>query len=85
MPYSDEDLIEQAMNMPLTYCDGFGAYRKVNGVLRTIGFVLQGGANLNLACSLVGADDAQAATAKALRLKEPAKGITIWNGTNLAH
>lgn len=80
----DEELLEQAMNLPLTYCDGFGAYRKVNGVLRCIGFILQGGANLNLAVSLIGADYAQADTERTLK-EQPTKAISIWPGCELPH
>lgn len=80
----DEELLEQAQGLPLVYCDGFGAYRKVNGVLRCIGYILQGGAVLNLACSIVGADAAQADTKRTLR-EEPVKGINIWNERALAH
>ena len=85
MPMKDEELIEQAQGLPLVYCDGFGAYRKVNGVLRCIGFIIQGGAVLNLAVSLVGADAAQLETQRTLQ-ERPTKGIAIWDGGDcLAH
>lgn len=83
---TDEELIEQAQCLPLVYVDGFGAYRKVNGVLRCIGYILQGGATLNLAVSLIGADAAQLETQRALRDQEKAvKSITIWDERARAH
>lgn len=81
---TDEDLIEQAGALLPVYCDGFGGYRKINGVLRCVGYVLQGGANLNLIVSLAGADQAQIDTQRTLR-QEPVKGVDIWNGYRLAH
>ncbi len=81
---TDEELIEQAQSLPLIYVDGFGAYRKMNGVLRCVGFVLQGGATLNLAVSLLGADDAQLRTARTLHDEQP-KAITVWNERLLSH
>ena len=81
----DEELIEQAQSLPLVYCDGFGAYRKINGVLRCVGFIIQGGAALNLAVSLVGADQAQAETARVLKATDPVKCLEIWSGHERAH
>lgn len=81
---TDEELIEQAVGLPLIYCDGFGAYRKVNGILRCVGFIIQGGPVLNLAVSLVGADAAQVDTKRTLR-EEPTKCLSIWSGHALAH
>lgn len=63
----DDDLIEQAMNLPLIYCDNFGAFREINGLLRCVGYVIQGGATLNLACSLSGAEHTQQETHRILR------------------
>lgn len=82
---TDEELIEQAQGLPLIYCDGFGAYRKVNGILRCVGFILQGGAVLNLGCSLVGADAAQIETQRTLHEQEPTKSIAIWDDRARAH
>lgn len=81
---TDQELIEQAQSLPLIYCDGFGAYRKVNGILRCVGFIIQGGAVLNLGVSLIGADAAQAETQRTLR-EHPAKCIAIWDERALAH
>jgi hypothetical protein len=40
------------------YVDGFGAFRKTNGVFRAVGWVADSGAVLNLIVSLTGADQA---------------------------
>jgi hypothetical protein len=81
---TDAELIEQAIGLPPVYVDGFGAYRKLNGVLRCIGYVLESGAQLNLIVSLAGADQAQLDTQRVLR-EEPTKGAAIWNGYRLPH
>jgi hypothetical protein len=81
---NDQELIDQSINLLPIYCDGFGGFRKINGVLRCVGFVLQGGATLNLIVSLAGADQAQIDIRRVLR-ENPAKGVTIWNGASLAH
>lgn len=80
----DEELLLQAANVPTMYFDGFGAYRKINGVLRCMGFILGSGAQLNLVVSLHGAELAQRATRDILDEK-PVKGLKIWGGTALAH
>lgn len=54
------------------------------GILRCVGFILQGGPVLNLAVSLVGADAAQVDTKRTLR-EEPTKCLSIWSGHALAH
>lgn len=82
---TDEELIEQAQSLPLVYCDGFGAFRKVNGILRCVGFVLQGGAVVNLGVSLIGADAAQMETQRTLHGQEPAKCIAVWDDRARAH
>lgn len=81
---TDEELIEQAASLAPVYVDGFGAYRKINGVLRCIGFVLETGAQLNLIVSLAGADVAYRETQRVLE-SAPAKSIAMWNGASLAH
>lgn len=81
---TDEELIEQAQGLPLIYCDGFGAYRKVNGILRCVGFIIQGGAVLNLGVSIIGADAAQIETQRTLH-EEPTKSIVIWDERARAH
>ncbi len=80
---TDEELLEQAQVLPLVYCDGFGAYRKVNGVLRCIGFIMQGGATLNLAVSLAGAVQGNAETTRVLADRSVTVGV--WSGHALAH
>lgn len=81
---TDKDLIEQAANLTPIYVDGFGAFRKINGVLRCIGYVLETGAHLNLIVSLAGADQAQIETQRVLR-EQPTSSIQIWSGEALAH
>lgn len=80
----DEELLRQAANCPTMYFDGFGGYRKINGVMRCIGYILGSGAQLNLVVSLNGADLAQRATREILDEKAT-KGLHIWGGTALAH
>jgi hypothetical protein len=80
----DEDLMEQAPSLPVLYFDGYGAYRKLNGVLRCVGYTLDLGAQYNLITSLAGADQAIRATRFALDAKPP-KTIESWNGSALAH
>jgi len=53
---NDDDLLLQASQMPTVYFDGFGAFRKINGVLRCVGYVIGGGAQMNLIISLMGAE-----------------------------
>lgn len=81
---SDEELLAQSSGVPTFYLDGFGAYRKVNGVLRCIGYVLDTGAQLNLIVSLAGADAANAATRRVLDGK-PAKYTSIWHAEGMTH
>jgi hypothetical protein len=80
---TDEELIEQSSSVPTMYFDGFGAYRKLNGVLRCVGYVF-GAAQLNLIVSLAGADHAIRAARFALDAESP-KTIESWNGARLAH
>lgn len=54
----DKDLLLQASGIQTMYFDGFGAYRKINGLLRCIGYVNESGAQLNLVISLAGAEEA---------------------------
>ncbi len=80
----DEELLLQAANCPTFYLDGFGSFRKINGVLRCVGYVIGNGAQLNLVVSLTGAE---AGIVEARRtLDEPGvKGLRIWNGVAMAH
>lgn len=81
---TDEELLSQSANVATMYFDGFGNYRKINGVLRCIGFIIGTGAQLNLVVSLPGAEMAQRETRRVLD-ETAVKGITIWSGTALAH
>jgi len=63
---NDEELLVQATGMQTVYVDGFGAFRKINGVLRCIGFTIDGGAQLNLIVSLVGAESSIVEARRAL-------------------
>jgi len=66
---NDEELLMQAASVPTMYFDGFGAFRKINGVLRFAGYVIGSGAQLNIILSLTGA---QASNAEVRRiLDEP--------------
>jgi hypothetical protein len=67
---NEEELLRQAASVPTFYFDGFGAFRKINGVLRCAGFVIGGGVQLNLIVSLNGAETAIADARKALDAKE---------------
>jgi hypothetical protein len=80
---TDEELLAQAPALPVLYFDGFGAYRKVNGLLRCVGYTLELGAQYNLMTSLVGAEEGNRIVRSVL--DAPTKGIAIWSGATLAH
>ena len=75
---SEEELLALAVNAPTIYVDGFGAYRKSNGILRCIGFVYGGGPQLNLVMTVIGAEEANRATRRSLD-SLPSKSLTIWD------
>lgn len=81
---NEEELLRQAANAPTMYFDGFGAFRKINGVLRCVGYVLGSGAQLNLIISLTGAE---AANAEAKRVLEepPTKRTSSMDWLRSAH
>lgn len=81
---TDEELLLQCADAPTMYFDGFGGYRKINGVLRCIGYIIGSGAQLNLVISLAGAEMANRATREVLDEKHT-KGLQIWGGNALAH
>jgi hypothetical protein len=81
---TDKELLLQATGAPTFYCDGFGAYRKINGVMRCIGYIIGNGAQLNLVMSLAGAEATNRMTREALDEK-PTHAVHIWAGTALAH
>lgn len=80
----DDELLLQAATAPTLYFDGFGAFRKINGVLRCVGYVIGGGAQLNLIVSLTGAETANIEARRVLEEK-PAKAVTIMERLRLAH
>ena len=82
---NDEELLQQAANCQTAYFDGFGGYRKINGVLRCIGYTIGSGAQLNLVVSLAGADMAYRETRRVLEEHPAKKGLHIWGGSMLAH
>jgi hypothetical protein len=84
MPMTDEELLLLSANAPTMYFDGFGNYRKINGVLRCIGFIIGSGAQLNLVISLAGAETANRETRRVLD-EQPTKGIHIWGDGMIAH
>lgn len=63
---NEEELLRQAANAPTLYFDGFGCFRNINGVLRCVGYVIGGGAQLNLIVSLTGAEAANAEVRRVL-------------------
>ena len=81
---NDEELLRQAASVPTFYFDGFGAFRKINGVLRCAGFVIGGGVQLNLIVSLNGAEAAIADAKKALDAKETSE-VRVMERIRLAH
>lgn len=81
---TDEELMEQAPGLPVLYFDGYGAYRKVNGVLRCVGWTIGLGAQYNLVTSMAGAEQGNRAVRRVLDEK-PAGCLHIWSGTALAH
>lgn len=81
---NDEELLNQATNAPTAYFDGFGAFRKINGVLRCVGYVLGSGAQLNLIISLSGAESANAEARRILE-EPPTKGASSMDWLRMAH
>jgi hypothetical protein len=81
---NDEELLSQAAGMPTIYVDGFGAFRKLNGVLRCVGFVVGSGAQINLIVSLTGAE-AGIADARLALDEESSKSFPTTKLLRLAH
>lgn len=81
---NDEELLSQAAGMPTIYVDGFGAFRKLNGVLRCVGFVVGSGAQINLIVSLTGAE-AGIADARTALDEQPTKNGAPKERSRLAH
>jgi hypothetical protein len=66
---NDEELLAQAANVQTVYFDGLGAFRKINGVLRCVGYIIGGGAQMNLLISLTGAEAANTEVRRVLDQK----------------
>jgi hypothetical protein len=81
---TDQDLMEQAPAISVLYFDGLGAFRKINGVLRCVGYTLELGAQMNVLISLAGAEQAIRSIRFALDAKEVPK-IGVGSGSTLAH
>jgi hypothetical protein len=81
---NDEELLQQAAGTPTVYLDGFGAFRKINGVLRCVGYVIESGAQLNLVVSLSGVENGITEARRVLDEK-PTKCIAIMDRLKLAH
>jgi hypothetical protein len=81
---NEEELLRQAASVPTFYFDGFGAFRKINGVLRCAGFVIGGGVQLNLIVSLNGAEAALVDAKRALDAKESSE-VRVLERIRLAH
>lgn len=81
---NDEDLLQQAINCPTIYLDGLGCFRNINGVLRSVGFVFRGGAQLNLLVSAAGAETANAAARRVLD-EGPGESVGSWRRTMVVH
>ena len=80
---NDEELLEQSTSVPTIYCDGFGAFRNINGALRCVGYVIGSGAQVNLIVSLSGAEAANNEVRRVLE-EEPKKPTSV-DCLRLAH
>jgi hypothetical protein len=81
---TDEELLLNATGLQTMYFDGFGAFRKINGVLRCIGYIIDNGAQMNVVVSLSGAKNAIIEANRVLEEK-PTLGSTIMERLRLAH
>lgn len=81
---TDEELLLSAPDLKTVYFDGFGAFRKINGVLRCIGYIIDNGAQMNLVVSLAGARSANDEAKRVLEEK-PTVGSAILERLRLAH
>ena len=82
---TEEELLRQSANVATMYFDGFGNFRKINGVLRCVGFIIGSGAQLNLVVSLTGAEVANTMARQVLDEK-PVKSLHhIWGGASVSH
>jgi len=67
---NDEELLAQAAGLQTMYFDGLGAFRKINGILRCVGYVIESGAQMNLLVSLAGAEAANTEVRRILDQKQ---------------
>lgn len=81
---TDEELLMQAAGLQTVYVDGFGAFRKINGLLRCIGYVIDNGAQMNLIVSISGAE-ASIVEAKRVLDEKSAKKNPVSERLRLAH
>ena len=81
---NEKDLLLQASGIQTMYFDGFGAYRKINGLLRCIGYVNESGAQLNLIVSVEGARQANIDARIALAGR-PITGDSVFSTARLHH
>jgi hypothetical protein len=81
---TDEDLLLQGAAMPTVYFDGLGAFRKINGVLRCVGYVIGSGAQMNLFISIAGAEAANTEVRRVLDEKR-VRNDPIAERLRLAH
>ena len=75
---NDEELLFQAAHVKTMYFDGFGAFRKINGVVRCVGYVIETGAQLNMIVSLTGLE-AGIAEARRTLDEKPVKPNARWD------
>lgn len=80
----DEELLLQAADVKTLYFDGFGGFRKINGVLRCVGYIIGSGAQFNLIVSLAGASAANMEARRVLDDETP-KIIANLERMRLAH
>ena len=80
---TDEELQEAAPTLPVLYFDGFGNYKKVNGLLRCTGYTLGVGPQYNLVTSLAGADATNRIIRRILDERQVG-GMINWDGVRLA-
>jgi hypothetical protein len=81
---NDEELLVEAAGLPTMYFDGFGAFRKINGVLRCVGFIVDSGAQMNFVVSLAGAE-ASLIEARRVLDEKSIKGSAVPKRLRLAH
>jgi hypothetical protein len=79
----DQELLIEAAGLPTMYFDGFGGFRKINGVLRCVGFIIDSGAQMNFIVSLAGAEASIVDAKRALEEKLQPLAAQVWRGCEL--